>query len=325
MSVIRRCRGPKTRRRLWSDDTGPCVSPTDTPPIPTTLDAMEEASEGSQPENVAPTEAIAVPDTPDDAENRDEEKEDNEPAPTVPEPPREEGTLTYAYAVPYPANPPDSKESGADKRARQSCENLDQILCRAFDIRAAVRIDPAATALTKHRICMLYREMDENHKPWNHPEADKKSERPHSVHDRAWTMLLLVREMCRIVESDPDLHEITKERVASQHRTIMRLSPTVLWMDDDEKGPLSRTHARQNAFFEVTEITDDLGLITTVNESPPPQDMKQSTRADIVAVLLLASEMRLTVYKDEHVPESTRERVFALYKRLRYIVSQMFP
>ena len=72
-------------------------------------------------------------------------------------------------------------------------------------------------------------------------------------------------------------------------------------------------------------MTDDLGLITTVNEGPPQQCMNQPCRADIVAVLLLASEMRLTVYKDERVPDSTRERVFALYKRLRYTVSQMFP
>ena len=197
MSVIRRYRDPKARRLLWSDDTGPCVSPTDTPPIPTTLDAMEEASEGSQPENIAPTVAIAVPDAPDDAENRDEEKEDNEPALTTPEPTRED--RTPVYAAPYPGG----RDKDKDKCMERKMELLTAALRRASRMTQAVRDTASAWPSTRTLVNGYYRDITRTIEDW----------KIYGGPDPVPKLLQLARDQYDIVEEDRLIGTTTKQNI----------------------------------------------------------------------------------------------------------------
>ena len=204
MSVIRRYRDPKARRLLWSDDTGPCVSPTDTSPIPTTLDAMEEASEGSQPENIAPTEAIAAPDTPDDVETRDEEEEDNEPAPTAPGPSRED--KTSVYAVPYPGG----RDEDKDKYMERMTELLTAVLYRASCMNKEVRDTTSAWPSTRSLVNSCYRDMTRTVEDW----------RTHGGPDPVRKLPQLARHLCELVEEDRLIGTATKKNLYDELNQI---------------------------------------------------------------------------------------------------------
>ena len=201
MSAIRRCRDPRTRRRLWSDDTGPCVSPTDTPPIPTTLDAMEEASEDSQPEDTAPTEAIDVPDTPDDVEVRDEEDEDDEPATMTSEPSRKE-------------------ESSRECKKRL----LEGMLNKAYEIRTAVKMDAATPVHQKDRADVMYREMGGIVGAWIASAYTTKDERPEALPSAPQRLLTLARDLCGIVGPEYSTLPDTKKTVQDGYTDMMRLA-----------------------------------------------------------------------------------------------------
>ena len=200
MSVIRRCRDPRTRRRLWSDDTRPCVSPTDTPPIPTTSDAMEEASEDSEPVNTAPTEAIAVPDTPDDVEVRNEEDEDDEPATTTSEPSRKE-------------------ESSRECKKRL----LEGMLNKAYEIRTAVKMDAATPVHQKDRADVMYREMGGIVGAWMASAYTTKDERPEALPSAPQRLLTLARDLCEIASPE---YSTLPTTIRDGYTDMMRLAIT---------------------------------------------------------------------------------------------------